>query len=177
MVDVKVGMPISTRKHEVNSSPPSAAYLCQWIGSALVQIMACRLFGAKPLSEPMLEYCYLDPWNILQWNHSQNLYIFVLEMHLKISLGNWRPFCHDRNVLISRTQFPFAIVFFVFQHYRNIVYLLNIIFILDRCCHCGASATSVSYQYISTKWINPKENCSSWRTQTNGASITSVLSV
>ena len=23
----------------------------------LVQIMACRLFGAKPLSEPMLEYC------------------------------------------------------------------------------------------------------------------------
>ena len=29
-----------------NSSPPSAAYM-QWIGSALVQIMACRLFGAK----------------------------------------------------------------------------------------------------------------------------------
>ena len=24
---------------------------------ALVQIMACRLDGAKPLSEPMLEYC------------------------------------------------------------------------------------------------------------------------
>ena len=28
----------------------------------LVQIMACRLDGAKPLSEPMLEYCWLDPW-------------------------------------------------------------------------------------------------------------------
>ena len=25
--------------------------------SSLVQIMACRLVGAKPLSEPMLEYC------------------------------------------------------------------------------------------------------------------------
>ena len=24
--------------------------------------MVCRLVGAKPLSEPMLEYCYLDPW-------------------------------------------------------------------------------------------------------------------
>ena len=24
--------------------------------------MACRLFGAKPLSEPLLEYCLLDPW-------------------------------------------------------------------------------------------------------------------
>ena len=33
----------------LHSSPPSAAY-SQWIGWALVQIMACRLFGAKPLS-------------------------------------------------------------------------------------------------------------------------------
>ena len=31
-----------------------------WTGSALVQIMACRLFGAKPLSKPMLRYCQLD---------------------------------------------------------------------------------------------------------------------
>ena len=29
---------------------------------SLVRIMACRLAGAKPLSEPMLEYCSLDPW-------------------------------------------------------------------------------------------------------------------
>ena len=35
----------------------SAAYMLQWIGSALVQIMSCRLVGAKPLFEPMLEYC------------------------------------------------------------------------------------------------------------------------
>ena len=27
----------------------------------LLQVMACRLFGAKPLSEPMLPYCQLDP--------------------------------------------------------------------------------------------------------------------
>ena len=30
------------------SYPPSAAYMRQWIRSALVQTMACRLFGAKP---------------------------------------------------------------------------------------------------------------------------------
>ena len=24
--------------------------------------MACRLFGAKPLSEPMLANCWLEPW-------------------------------------------------------------------------------------------------------------------
>ena len=46
----------------INSSPPSAAFMHQWIGSALVQIMACRLFGAKPVSKPMLCYCQLDPW-------------------------------------------------------------------------------------------------------------------
>ena len=40
---------------------PSAAYMRQRTGSALLQIMACRLVGAKPLSKPMLEYCQLDP--------------------------------------------------------------------------------------------------------------------
>ena len=46
----------------VNSSPPSDAYMHQWIGSsmALVQIIACCLFSTMPLSEPMLEYCQLD---------------------------------------------------------------------------------------------------------------------
>ena len=46
----------------VNSSPASVAYMRQLIGSALVQIMACRLFGAKPLSKPMPEDCQLDSW-------------------------------------------------------------------------------------------------------------------
>ena len=45
----------------VNSSTPSAIYVHQWTGSALVQKMACRLFSAKPLPEPMLTYCQLDP--------------------------------------------------------------------------------------------------------------------
>ena len=46
----------------INSPPPSAAYMRRWNGSALVQVMACRLSGAKPLPEPMLPYCQLDPW-------------------------------------------------------------------------------------------------------------------
>ena len=33
-----------------DSSPHSAAYMRQWTGSALIQIMAGRLFGAKPLN-------------------------------------------------------------------------------------------------------------------------------
>ena len=45
-----------------NSSPPSAAYMCQWIGSALVEIMARHLLGTEPLSEPMMDYCQLGPY-------------------------------------------------------------------------------------------------------------------
>ena len=52
---------ILSKERWVNSSPPSAAYMRQWTESALVQIMAGRLFGAKPLSKPMLLYCQLDP--------------------------------------------------------------------------------------------------------------------
>ena len=45
----------------LNSSPPSATYMRLWNGSSLVQIMDCRLDGTKPLSEPMLTYCQLEP--------------------------------------------------------------------------------------------------------------------
>ena len=38
----------------LNSSLPRAAYMCHWNGSALAQIMACCLFGVKPLPEPTL---------------------------------------------------------------------------------------------------------------------------
>ena len=40
---------------------PSDAYMRQWIGTALAQIMACRLIGAKPLSKPMLDNYELNP--------------------------------------------------------------------------------------------------------------------
>ena len=44
----------------INSCPPSAACMRRWAGSALVQIMACLLDGAKSFSKPMLTYCQLD---------------------------------------------------------------------------------------------------------------------
>ena len=41
--------------------PPSAVYMRRWIGSALIRVMVSRLFGAKPLPEPVLNYNQLDP--------------------------------------------------------------------------------------------------------------------
>ena len=45
----------------ISSSLPSAAYMRQWIWSALVQIMAWCLLGAKSLSKTGLSYFQLDP--------------------------------------------------------------------------------------------------------------------
>ena len=50
----------SIKALSIASCPPSATYMCRCIGSALGKVMACRLFGAKPLPEPMLIYCKLD---------------------------------------------------------------------------------------------------------------------
>ena len=44
----------------LDSSPPSPTYMRQWTVSALVQVMACRLIGAKPLPEQVLTYYQLD---------------------------------------------------------------------------------------------------------------------
>ena len=61
--------------------------------------MACRLLGAKPLSEPMLEYCQLDPCNKLHRNLNRNSNIFIEEDALEIVVWKRRPFCLGLNVL------------------------------------------------------------------------------
>ena len=52
---------------------PSAVYIRHWIGSALVQIMACRLFGARPLCKKNAGLLSIGPLsNKLQWNLNRN---------------------------------------------------------------------------------------------------------
>ena len=63
-------------KLTINSSPPSAAYMRQWAGSALVQVMACRVLDAKPLPEPMLTYCQLDSWQHILVKFESEFYHF-----------------------------------------------------------------------------------------------------
>ena len=57
--------------------------------------MSCRLFGAKPLSKPMLDYCQLEP------REGTNLSEILIKIqilsfnkiNLKTSSSKWRPFC------------------------------------------------------------------------------------
>ena len=80
--------------HYVNSSSPSVAYMHQWTGSSFVQVMACHLFGAKPLSEQMLIYCQLDYQEQVSVKFEFEFYHFHSTKSIwKCGLPKWRPFC------------------------------------------------------------------------------------
>ena len=87
-----------------NTSPPSAAYMRQWIESALGQIMACRLFSTKRLSKPILGYGQKGI------KFSEILFIIqsfsFTKMPLKISSAKWRPFCPGGNKLNNPIRHP-----------------------------------------------------------------------
>ena len=86
-----------------NSSPPSATYSRQWNGSALVQLMACRLFGAKSLPEPMLAYCQLDSREHISVKFESEFYHFHSRKCIwKCRLPEWRPFCSVGDDIIHR---------------------------------------------------------------------------
>ena len=59
--------------------------------------MVCRLDGAKPLSQPMLEYCQLGPW---EENAFENV---VCEM-ASICLGLNVLKCVDSKDMLSKDQ-------------------------------------------------------------------------
>ena len=70
----------------------------QWTGPVLVKVMACRLFGAKPLPELMLTYCQLDIKNQTSMKFEWNMQNFLfVKMHLKMSSAKWRRLFPGRN--------------------------------------------------------------------------------
>ena len=78
----------------VNSSPPSTTYMHEWAGSALVQVMACHLFGAKLSPEPVLDYCQLDFWDQISVKFESEFYYFQSRKCIwNCHLPKWRPFC------------------------------------------------------------------------------------
>ena len=78
----------------ISSSPPRNIYMSQRTGPLLVQVMACRLFSAKPLPEPKLVYCQLDPWEQASVKFEFEFYSFHSRKCIwKCRLSKWRPFC------------------------------------------------------------------------------------
>ena len=80
--DVNANSRKSQQKTSHVTSLPLVPHICQRIGSALVQTMACRLLSASPWYKSVLGYCQLDV--TLQRNFYQNKEIFRQE-NLKLS--------------------------------------------------------------------------------------------
>ena len=90
------------------SSPLSAAYMRRGTGSAMAQIMACRLDGAKPLSKPIADMLSFGTQET-QFNEisfESHLFSFK-KMRLKMSSAKWRPFCPGGDELTSYYSLPF----------------------------------------------------------------------
>ena len=65
--------------YQLNSSPPSAAYMRQWIGSTLVQIMACAYSAPSYYLNQGWIIGNWTPRNKFQWNFNQNRKLFIHE--------------------------------------------------------------------------------------------------
>ena len=62
--------------------------------------MACRLFGAKPLSEPMLPYCQLDHREHFNEISFKIQKFSFKNMRLKMLSAKWQLLCLSLSVLI-----------------------------------------------------------------------------
>ena len=65
----------------------------------MFQVMACRLFDNKPLPDPTLTYCELDPWEHISRIKMQ-MFSFK-KILLKMSSIRLKPFCLSLKVLTS----------------------------------------------------------------------------
>ena len=84
----------------LNSLRPSDTYICQHDIPTLLQIMACRLFGAKPLSEPMPPYCRLNHKKYISVKSS--LKFSFRKFRFEMAPAKWRPLCLGLNVLNNK---------------------------------------------------------------------------
>ena len=82
----------------LNSLRPRDTYMHHQTRALLVQIMACCLFDTKPLSEPMLVYCEMEPWKHIFSEMSIKLQHFSLRK-MKISFANRWSISLGLNVL------------------------------------------------------------------------------
>ena len=78
---------------------PSDAYKHQLIMLLLVQTMACRLIGAKPLSQLMMVYNQSGPWQHISIKCEWNKHIFIHFIAFENFVGIMSPFCLGLNGL------------------------------------------------------------------------------
>ena len=100
---------------------------------SLVQVMACRLFGAKPSPEPMQAYCQLDSWKHNSVKFESDFYLVCSrKCNCKRRLPKWRPFCTEwdeltqTNLIVATCFSSMAIECDILLSANVLPYMLNI---------------------------------------------------
>ena len=98
-----VGLFVAYQKAIPLTNLPLVPHLMrQWKVSPLVQIMACRLVGAKPFPEPRMVYCQLDAQEQVSMKLESEFYHFhSIKCVWKCRLPKWRPFCQGKDRLMK----------------------------------------------------------------------------
>ena len=142
----------------------------RWTRSALVWVMACRLVGAKPLSEPMKEYFQLVPceqasvkfeskyktfhsWKRIWTCRLRNGGHFVLGKMSKVeALSYWE----NKNTwaLRAATVCKCSRVPFLFRGAVNV----KVIYLSDWLCRAIVKQTNVAYMYMKMLIEQPISN-------------------
>ena len=73
----------------INSLRSSAAYMLRSTKPSLIKIVACRLFGTKPLYERILIYCQLNHWEQISVKRESKFKHFHSRKCLKMSSAKW----------------------------------------------------------------------------------------
>ena len=98
--------------------------------------MACRLFGAKPLPEPMLAYCQLDSLEQISMKFESWFYHFHSRKCIwKYRLPKWRPSCPGGDELI-------VAVLNLLQEIQDI----STLFIISQNWHVAGRSTASSWK-------------------------------
>ena len=120
----------------LNSFPPSVAYMRQWIWSALLQIMAFRLFGNKPSFKLMLGYCQFElRKNKISENWIKNkLQNFLfMNIHLQIPSEKWQPCCPGRDELENTGVRRYLFCRNKLMHYHTVLTVTKLLSVTALC--------------------------------------------
>ena len=76
---------------------------CQITRSSMCQVVTCRLFVTRPLPEPMMPYCPLDPYEAISVKFDSK-YIYFNKVHSEMFSAKCRSFCSGLNTLTRLSQ-------------------------------------------------------------------------
>ena len=104
----------------------------------LLQIMACRLFGTKPLHEPMLQYC--------QWHQGT----YFSDFCLKFRRFHSRK-CTSKCRLRNGAPFYLGLMYEVIQAYNHKKSLASVHLLISM-VDCGIFRYKYAVQFMWSKW-------------------------